>query len=110
MFGGEDAGDSGEVVGDQEVCPVGGIEEGADGGKGVVAEFEDEEASGFEMASGFGDEFGVKFVAFFAAEEGGGAARDRGLRWEGSWIPCGRCREGWRLLDRREAVVRGKTD
>ena len=72
MFGGEDARDSCEVVGDQEVCPVGGIEEGADGGKGVVAEFEDEEASGFEMASGFRDEFGVKFVAFFAAEEGGG--------------------------------------
>ena len=37
-----------------------------------MAEFEDEEASGFEMASGFGDELGVEFVAFFATEEGCG--------------------------------------
>lgn len=36
-----------------------------------MAEFEDEQAAGFEVASGFGDELGIEFVAFFAAEEGG---------------------------------------
>ena len=47
------------------------FEEGADGGERIVAEFEDEEATGFEVARGFGDELAVKFVAFFATVEGG---------------------------------------
>jgi len=54
------------------VGPLGSFEEGADGGERVVAEFEDEEAAGFEMKSGFGDELAVEFVAFFAAVESGG--------------------------------------
>lgn len=32
-----------------------------------MAEFEDEEAAGFEMRGGLRDEIGVEFVAFFAA-------------------------------------------
>ena len=47
------------------------FKEGADGGKGVVAEFENEEAAGLEVARGFGDELAVEFVAFFAAIECG---------------------------------------
>jgi len=38
---------------------VGSVEEWADGGERVVTEFEDEQAAGFEMASGFGDEEAV---------------------------------------------------
>jgi len=55
-----------------DVGPLGSFEEGADGEERVVAEFEDEEATGFEMESGFGDELAVEFVAFFAAVERGG--------------------------------------
>ena len=51
---------------------MGRFEEGADGGEGVVAEFEDQEAAGFEMARGLENERTVEFVAFFAAVEGGG--------------------------------------
>src|SRR5258708_7182022 len=71
-FGGNDAGNSGEVVGDADVRPVGGVEERLDCGKGAVAGFEDQNAAGFEMGGGLGDEVGVKFVAFFAAEESDG--------------------------------------
>ena len=70
-FGGEDAGDAGEVVGDSDVFPVSGIEQGLNGWKAVVAEFEDDKAAGFEVPSRLQDEFGVKFVAFFATEESG---------------------------------------
>ena len=40
-------------------------------GEAVVAEFEDQDAAGLEMLGGLGDEVGVEFVAFFAAEERG---------------------------------------
>ena len=40
-----------------------------DGGEAVVAEFEDEDATGLEMRGGLRDEIGVEFVAFFAAVE-----------------------------------------
>ena len=46
-LGGEDAGDFGKVVSDEEIRPLGRFEEGADGGERVVAEFEDEEAAGY---------------------------------------------------------------
>ena len=55
-----------------EICPLGSFEERADGGERVVAEFEDEEATGFEAARGFWDQQAVEFVAFFATVEGGG--------------------------------------
>ena len=66
----EDARGSGEVVGYGYVCPGGCVEEWLDGGEAVVAQFEDEEAAGFEMRGGLGDELSVEFVAFFAAVEG----------------------------------------
>src|SRR5260221_13533699 len=62
-FGGDDAGDGGEVVGDADVRPVGGIEERLDGWEGIVAEFEDQNATGCEMRCGLGDEIAVEFVA-----------------------------------------------
>src|ERR1700674_419169 len=68
-FRGEDAGDSGEVVGYGYICPGGCVEEWLDGGEAVVAEFEDDYAAGIEMRGGLGDEIGVEFVAFFAAVE-----------------------------------------
>ena len=55
-----------------DVGPLRSIEEGADGGETVVAEFEDEEAAGSEMARRLENELAVEFVAFFAAVEGGG--------------------------------------
>ena len=55
-----------------DVGPFRSFEEGADGGERVVAEFEYEQAAGFEVACGFWDELAVEFVAFFAAVEGGG--------------------------------------
>ena len=71
-LGREDAGDSCEVVCDVDVDPFRSFEERANGGKRVVAEFEDEQAAGFEVAGGLEDELGVEFVAFFTAVEGGG--------------------------------------
>jgi hypothetical protein len=68
-FSGEDAGDSGEVVGYGYVGPGGGVEKRLDGGEAVVAEFEDEDAAGLKMRGGLRDEIGVEFVAFFAAVE-----------------------------------------
>jgi hypothetical protein len=67
---GEDAGDSGEVVADANIFPSWGVEQRLNGGEAVVAEFEDEEAAGFEMRGGLGDEIGVEFVAFLAAVKG----------------------------------------
>jgi hypothetical protein len=66
---GEDAGDSGEVVGYAYIRPGGCVEERLDGGEAVVAEFEDEDAAGLEVRGGLRDEIGVEFVAFFAAVE-----------------------------------------
>ena len=40
-----------------------------DGGEAVVAEFEDEDATGLEVRGGLRDEIGVELVAFFAAVE-----------------------------------------
>ena len=71
-FGGEDAGDSGKIVGYVEIRPLGRFEEGADGGKTVVPEFKDEETADSEIARGFWDQQAVKLVAFFATVEGGG--------------------------------------
>jgi len=67
---GEDAGDAGEVVRYGDVVPVGGVQEGLDGGEAVVAEFQDEQATGLERLCCLGDEFAVEFVAFLAAVEG----------------------------------------
>ena len=50
---------------------MGSFEEGADGGERVVAEFENEQATGFEVVGGLRDELAVEFVAFFTAEESG---------------------------------------
>jgi hypothetical protein len=69
-FRGDDAGDSGEVVGDTDVGPESCIKKRMNGGKGIVAEFEDEKAAGFETRGGLRDETCVKFVAFFAAVKG----------------------------------------
>jgi hypothetical protein len=55
-----------------EIGPFRSFEEGANGGERVVAQFEDEQAAEFEVGRGFQDERAVKFVAFFAPEEGGG--------------------------------------
>ena len=59
---------------------LGKIEKWLDGGKAVVAEFEDEDAAGLQMLRGLRDQFGVEFVAFFAAVEGKSPVRGRGLR------------------------------
>ena len=70
-FAGEgDAGDLLEVVDEAEGVPVG--EEGGDGVALVVAEFEGEEAVGFERGAGLGDEAAVDVEAVGAGKEGGG--------------------------------------
>jgi len=51
---------------------LGTFEEGANGGEGVVAEFDDDEAARFEMERSFRYQQAVEFVAFFAAVEGRG--------------------------------------
>jgi hypothetical protein len=68
-FSGEDAGNAGEVVRNADVGPGGGIEKRLDGGEGIVAEFEDENAAGLQVPGGLRDQVSVKFVAFFAAEK-----------------------------------------
>src|SRR5713226_4807090 len=55
---GEDTGNSCEVVGNTYIGPGGGVEQRLDGGKAVVAEFEDEYAAGLEMCGGLRDEIG----------------------------------------------------
>jgi len=71
-FSGEDSGDASEVVGYADVGPGEGIKQWLHGGQGIVAEFEDENAAGLQVRGGLGDQVGVEFVAFFAAEEGDG--------------------------------------
>ena len=68
-FGGDDARNAGEIVGDADVRPFGRVEEWLHRGEAVVAEFEDEDAAGIEVRGGLRDEVGVEFVAFFAAKE-----------------------------------------
>ncbi len=68
-LGGEHAVDACQVLGDGDVGPKAFIEQGANCGQGVMAELEDEEAAGFEIMSGFGDEASVKLVTFLAAKE-----------------------------------------
>jgi len=70
-LGGEDAGDSSEVVGDAKIGPMGRVEKGLNGGEAVVAKLEDQQAAGFQMASCLGNEGAVEFVAFFTSEESG---------------------------------------
>jgi len=71
-FSGEDPRETGEVVGDADVGPCRGIEKRLHGGQRIVAEFEDQNAAGFEMCSRLRDQVGVEFVAFFAAEKSNG--------------------------------------
>src|SRR5712664_362056 len=54
-FGGEDAGDAGEVVGYADVGPVCCVEEGLHGGQGIGAQLEDEECAGLQMRYRLGD-------------------------------------------------------
>src|SRR6266850_2535318 len=68
-LGGDDAGDSGEVIGDADVRPEWCIEERLDGGQAVVAEFEYEDSTGLQLGASLRDKLGVEFVAFFAAVE-----------------------------------------
>ena len=63
-----EAGDAGEVVVEFQFGPR--LEELADGVGLGEAEFQGEEAVGFEDSCGFGDEFFVDFQAVFAAVEG----------------------------------------
>ena len=67
-----------------DLGPFRSFEEGKDGGERVVAEFEDEQAAGFEVACGLWDELAVEFVAFFAAVEGGGGFVVADLDGEGA--------------------------
>src|SRR5258708_11921424 len=92
-FGGDDARDGGEVVGDTDVGPVGSVEERLDGGKGIVAEFEDQDPAGLEKCGGLGDEVGVEFLAFFAPEQSDGrfvVADFAGERWRFAMADVGR--------------------
>ena len=71
-LGGNDAGDSGEIVGYADVCPVGaGGEMGADVSGGIVAKFEDENSTGPEELGGLPDDAGIELSACGSAEEGG---------------------------------------
>jgi len=54
-----------------DVVPVGSIEERFDGREAIVAELQDEQATGLQKLCGLGDEFAVEFVTLFAAIEGG---------------------------------------
>ena len=72
-----DAGDLLEVVDEADVVPVG--EEGGDGVALAVADFEGEQAVGFERGVGLGDEAAVDVEAVGAGEEGGGGS------WSRTW-------------------------
>jgi hypothetical protein len=64
----DDAGYTGKVVGDGEVAPKRAIEKWLNSGKAVIAEFEDEQSARFQVLCGLGNQYAVKFVAFFAAK------------------------------------------
>ena len=80
-FGRENSRNAGEVVGDEKAGPFRGLEQRADGGEGVVAEFNDQKAARFERARGLGHELTVKFVTFLAAVEGGRGLVVADFRW-----------------------------
>ena len=46
-FSGEDAGDTGKVVGDTDIAPMGGVEKRLNRRQAVVAQLQNEEAAGF---------------------------------------------------------------
>src|SRR5260370_30613124 len=48
FFGGEDAGDSGEIVGDIDISPHGVFQKRTDSRKGVVSQLEDKDSSGLQ--------------------------------------------------------------
>jgi len=69
-LGGEDAGNTGEVVGDADVRPTGGPEKRLNRWQAVVAQLQNKKAAGLQVPRGFGDESAVEFVAFVSPEKG----------------------------------------
>jgi hypothetical protein len=70
-LGGDDSGDAGEIICNADTGPICSVEEGLHGGKGIVAQLENQDSAGFEVPGCLGDQVGVELVAFFAAEKGG---------------------------------------
>src|SRR5690348_15911158 len=64
FFRGEHAWDSREVVGYANVGPDGCVEAWLHRGQAIMAEFEDQDATGLKMPSCFCDETGIKFITF----------------------------------------------
>src|SRR5207248_495002 len=68
-LGGEDAGDSGEIVGCADPGPSRCVEQGLDGRQAVMPQFQDKNAVRTKTVCRLRDQIPVEFVAFFAAVE-----------------------------------------
>src|SRR3989442_11417801 len=70
-LGGEDAGDTGEIVGDTYVGPNRAVEERPNGGQAFVPKFEHKQPTPLQFFSGLWGQLRGKLVAPPAAAEGG---------------------------------------
>src|SRR5260370_5756980 len=66
FFGGEDAGDSGEIFGDIDISPHGIFQKRADSRMGVVSQLEDKDSSGLHALRRLADQRLIKVVSAFA--------------------------------------------
>ena len=65
-FGGEDARDSCEVVGDGDVGPDGIVQKRPNRGQAVTAQFEDEQSASLDVSLRLTDQIAVKLETLFA--------------------------------------------
>jgi len=70
FFGGEDTGDSGEIVGDTDISPRGVFQKRTDSRKGVVSQLEDKDSSGLQALCRLADQRLIKVVSAFAGVKG----------------------------------------
>src|SRR5437899_273785 len=70
FFGGEDTGDSGEIICDTDISPRGVFQKRTDSRKGVVSQLEDKDCSGLEALCCLSDQRFIKVVSAFAGVKG----------------------------------------
>jgi len=70
MFRGNHARNTGKILRDADIPPIGTVKKRFNREETVVAEFEDQQAARFQMLRSLRNQRAVKFVAFFTTKEG----------------------------------------
>jgi hypothetical protein len=70
FFGGNDTGDSGEIVCDTDISPRGVFQKRTDSRNGVVSQLEDKDSSGLQAPRCLADQRFINVVSAFAAVKG----------------------------------------